>query len=167
MKNNEKTVRLTEEVIRDVNPDIVFMMHPRDSHIEHEECAITTREALFAAAVDGIAPNEIYTYECGPNQTMHFFNPDLYINIEKTENKVKDSLMVFAQDHASGERLWKEKSTCAYYRGHASGFPIAEAFKILKYPHRNNSFLLLEWLREDFAWCGNKMYYPVEEGFFR
>lgn len=165
-RNNEKTVRLTEEVIRDTRPDILFIMHPQDHHIEHAECARTAREAVFAAAVDGVGPNEIYTYECGPNQTMHFFVPDLMINIEKSESALKDSLMGFSQDHAAGEWLWKEKSICAKFRGHASGFPLAEGFKILKYPEGNHNFLLLDTLREAFRWCGNRMYFPQSGEWF-
>lgn len=165
-KNNEKTIRMTEEVICDVKPDIMFIMHPKDNHIEHVECALTSRDAIFAAAVEGIGPNEIYTYECGPNQTMGFFVPDLMVNIERSEKALRESLMGFSQDHASGEWLWKEKSTCAKFRGHAGGFPMAEGLKILKYPEGSRSFLLLDALREDFHWCGNRMYFPRAEEIF-
>ena len=60
-RNNEQSVRDTEQVIRDIKPDIIFIMHPHDNHIEHVECAKTARDAIFAAAVDGIVANEIYS----------------------------------------------------------------------------------------------------------
>ena len=165
-QKNEKTIRMTEEIIRDVKPDIMFIMHPRDNHIEHAECALTAREAIFAAAVDGIGPNEIYTYECGPNQTMQFFVPDLMINIEQSEAALRESLTGYSVNHADGNGLWREKSVCAQFRGHASGFPLAEGFQILKYPNGNQNFLLLETLRDEFCWCGSRMYFPQTGGWF-
>ena len=65
-RTNEQSVRETEQVIKEIKPDIIFMMHPPDNHIEHVECARTAWEAIFAAAVDRVVANEIYSYEVGP-----------------------------------------------------------------------------------------------------
>ena len=72
--NNQQSFLDTEAVIREIKPDIVFIQHPHDNHIEHVECAKTAREAIFAAAVDGIVPNEVYSYETGPKQCV-ILNP--------------------------------------------------------------------------------------------
>ncbi len=163
-RTNEKTVRLTEDVIASIKPDIVFMMHPRDNHMEHVECARTTREALFAAAVDGVAPGEVYAYECGPLQTMQYFTPDFSIGIDPAREKVRASLCSYAAKHADGERLWHEKEVCAAFRGHPMGCSLAEAFRIIKFPDRANDFMLLAALRSTFCWNGTKMYYPRDDG---
>ena len=70
-------------------------MHPKDNHIEHVECAKTARDAIFAAAVDGFVPNEIYSFECGPKQTMCYFEPDIYIDIEDKIDEIKAVLNNF------------------------------------------------------------------------
>ncbi len=158
-KNNEKTVRMTEEVIREYRPDVVFMMHPKDAHIEHVECAKTTREALFAAAVDGIAPNEVYNFESGPLQTMQYFIPDFYIDIAEGKEKLRESLHNFGVNHANGENLWKIKRICAEYRGNFRGIELADAFKIMKFPEAKNPFLLFEMLRGLWLWGDSRMYY--------
>ena len=169
-QNNEESTRQLEKIIRDFKPDIVFNMHPRDNHIEHVEFARTTRDALFAAAVDGIAPNEVYTYECGPNQSMLYFIPDLMIDVTSVEETLTKSIKAFAQKHAQGEWLWHEKKVCANFRHHtctySSSDGLGEGFKILKFPERNNGFLLLDALKDFFYWNVNKMYYPRSNEIF-
>ena len=165
-KTNEKTVRMTEQVIRDINPDILFIMHPKDNHIEHVECAKTAREAIFAAAVDGVIPNEIYSYECGPRQTMCYLKPDLYINVESVLDTVKKCDLVFNVNHADGEYIWKAKEKNYKFRGSECEFEYAEAFHIIKYPTKNNDFLLHKTLKDVFSWCGHGMYLNQSELFF-
>ena len=164
-KNNEKTTRELEEIIRDFKPDIAFIMHPKDNHIEHVESYLNARDALFAAAVDGIAPNEVYTYECGPNQSMIYFVPDILVNVTPVEETLKESLVSFAQKHADGDRLWREKTVIAELRGHVCGARLAEALKVIKFPEGNNGFFLLDALKDCFFWNGSKMYYPRTEEF--
>lgn len=165
--NNEKSIRETEAVIRNFQPDIVFIMHPKDNHIEHVECYKTSRDALFAAAVDGIAPNEVYTYEAGPNQSMTYFVPDLFIDVTSVEETLKACTVSFAQKHADGNRLWREKTVIAELRGHVCGARLAEGLRILKFPEGNNGFLLQEALKDCFLWNGSKMYYPRTEEFMK
>jgi LmbE family N-acetylglucosaminyl deacetylase len=158
-RTNEKTVRQVAQVIRDIKPDIIFMMYPSDNHIEHVECALTTRDAIFAAAVEDIYPNEIYTYECGPRQSMCYFVPDLYIGVSAAEQTLKECMVSFAAKHADGERLWREKEVEIQLRGYEKGLGLAEGFKIVKYPDDNKDFLLREILNDEFRWGGNKMYW--------
>lgn len=164
-RTNEETVRKTEEIIRSIEPDILFMMHPVDNHIEHAECAKTTREAVFAAAVDGIIPNEIYSFECGPRQTMCYFRPDIYINVESVRDTVKKCDMVFNVNHADGQYLWKSREQNYRFRGSECGFEFAEALHIIKYPTNNNEFLLYKTLKNVFSWCGHGMYLNQSELF--
>lgn len=164
-KNNAKSIKLTENVIRDIKPDIIFMMHPKDNHIEHIECSKTAREAIFAAAVDGIVPNEIYTYECGQRQTMCYFEPDIFINVESRMDKIKESYSVFNTQHADGNYLLSSRNVRTMFRGGMVDLKHAEAFKIVKYPSKNNDFILREVLHDEFRWCENGMYLSKGEIF--
>jgi len=157
--NNEKSFLETEAVIREIKPDIVFIQHPHDNHIEHVECAKTAREAIFAAAVDGIVPNEVYSYETGPKQSMCYFEPDLYVDVTDKMDDVKKVFLNFAAEHADGERLWHEAKVTREFRGIDCGFPCAEGFKIIKYPNGSNDFLLRSVLGDKFRWAGTRMYY--------
>ena len=158
-KNNENSIRETEKVIRDINPDIIFIMHPQDNHIEHVECAKTARDAIFAAAVDGFVPNEIYSFECGPKQTMCYFEPDFYVNIEDKIDEIKTVLNNFNAEHANGNGLWNETRISKEFRGLECGLKYADGFKIIKYPNGSNDFLLKSILGDKFRWAGTRMYY--------
>ena len=168
-RTNEKTVRQVAQVIRDIKPDIIFMMYPSDNHIEHVECAKTTREALFLAR--DFCPNEIYSMECGPFQSMCYMQPDLYICIDSVISDVEKSNLYFAP------YLWNEKEKSASFRGYEAvtchynaGWPqtakYAEGFKIEKYPFGNNDFLLRSSLKDEFCWCSIKMYHPLAHPLF-
>ena len=164
-KTNEDTVRKTEEVIKEIKPDIIFFMHPKDNHIEHAECAITAREAIFAAAVDGVIANEIYTFETGPLQTMCYFQPDFHINVAEAHEKKLEALGIFNQKNANGDRLRLELTRCANFRAQQCGLDFAESFMIMKYPNGNNPFYLYELLKDEWRWAGHKMYYRGSEWF--
>ena len=123
---------------------------------------------MFAASVHGTSVNEIYAYECGPLQTMVFFEPDIYIGIDSVEDKLKESLLTFNQSHASGEWLWTETSECNRFRGFMSysGCKQAEGFKIMKYPTGSNDFILKKLLADNFRWAGTNMYIKGRKYFF-
>lgn len=159
-KATDESVRACEQVIRDFQPDIVFIMDPKDNHIEHAECAKAIREAIFAAAVDGVCPNEIYTYETGMLQSSCFFLPDIYIDVTEASQQMKDSMYAFSVEHTGAERLWREKEYTARFRGLASKFELAEGLRIFKYPKNGNDFLLRKLFEGKFRWAGTDMYYP-------
>lgn len=158
-RTNEQSVRDTEQVIRDINPDIIFIMHPHDNHIEHVECARTAWEAIFAAAVDGFVANEIYSYEVGPKQNMCYLEPDLYVDVTDKLDDVKKVFFNFCAEHANGERLWNHARIAREFRGTECELKYAEGFKILKYPNGSNDFLLRKVLGDKFRWAGTRMYY--------
>lgn len=158
-RTNEESVRQTEEVIRSINPDIIFIMHPHDNHIEHVECAKTAREAIFAASVDGFVPNEIYSYEVGPKQNMCYIEPDVYVDVTDKLDEVKKVFLNFSADHADGEQLWHHARIAREFRGSECDLPFAEGFKIIKYPNKSNDFLLRSVLGDKFRWAGTRMYY--------
>ena len=158
-KNNEKSIRETEAVIREIKPDIIFIMHPKDNHIEHVECAMTARDAIFAASVDQIVPNEVYSYEVGPKQNMCYIEPDVYVDVSEKLEDIKRVFVNFSAQHANGERLWREARITREFRGMECGLAYAEGFKILKYPNGSNDFLLRKIMGDKFRWAGTRMYY--------
>lgn len=158
-KNNEKSIRETEAVIREIKPDIIFIMHPKDNHIEHVECAMTARDAIFAAAVDKIVPNEVYSFEVGPKQNACYIEPDVYVDVSEKLEDIKRVFVNFSAQHANGERLWREARIKREYRGLECGLAYAEGFKILKYPNDSNDFLLRKLMGDKFRWAGTRMYY--------
>ena len=159
-KATENSIRACEDVIRSFKPDIVFIMDPKDNHIEHVECAKTVREAIFAAAVDGVCPNEIYSYETGMLQSSCYFNPDIYIDVTEASENIKASMYAFSVEHTGAERLWREKEYTARFRGLASNYELAEGLRIIKYPKGGNDFYLRTLLEGKFRWAGTDMYYP-------
>jgi len=157
--NNEKSFLETADIIRKIKPDIVFIQHPHDNHIEHVECAKTAREAIFAAAVDHVVPNEIYSYETGPKQSMCYLEPDLYVDVSEKMEDVKKVFLNFSAENADGERLWREARIAREFRGLECDLPFAEGFKIIKYPTGSNDFILRRVLEDKFRWAGTRMYY--------
>ena len=161
---NEKSVRALEALLTEEKPDVVFLPNPQDKDEERLACAHTVHEALFAAAVDGIAPNEVYTYESPNNQSVRHFIPDFLIHIKSKEDCLKESILTASADEAAGEALWNEKKLCACFRDHIRSYPstdgLSDGFRTLKFPEKNNGFLLFDALNDLFAWNGTKMYYP-------
>ncbi len=164
-KSTERSVRDIQEIIKQEKPDIMFIMHPKDNHLSHVECAKATREAIFGAAVEGVCPNEIYTYATGAWQSGCYLIPDFTINIEAVYDKFKECITHFGAERANGERLFRAKDIRARYIGNANFVDVAEGFKIFKYPKDNNDFILRNLLNDEFRWSGTNMYYP-QSGLF-
>ncbi len=161
-RTNDQTVDALCHVICEEKPDIIFVMHPRDNHIEHVETAKTARNAIFAASVAGFTPNEIYAMEMGPLQSMCYFTPDLYISITDEEAQLEACLRAFFPDNPhSGEWLWREKRVSMALRGHEANRGLCEGLMIVKLPSKNGDFLLREALGDKFRWGGTSMYYPL------
>ena len=170
---DEKTVAAYSEMIARVEPDIAFIMWPRDNHTEHEHCAKAQLEAMTRA---GGACREIYAYEVGPLQTSaHFGMPDLSVNISSVIDDVRQALNFFSDDPEADSPLWYEKKVSAALRGHAAyakvngfdeDFAYAEAFKIIKLPNGADDFLLRRLLADKFRWGGTGCYYRYKEYYF-
>ena len=181
-RNNDETILALRDVICDEKPDVMFVMHPKDNHIAHVECSKTARNAIVAASVKGVSPNEIYSYETGPLQSMCYFVPDAYICINGIEDKLEACLRAFFSNKPeAGEHLWREKEVAMALRGHEGcnskdelnslygeydsqalqKKAYAEGLMLIKLPQGNNDFLLRQALHDRFSWGGNNMYFPV------
>lgn len=181
-RNNDETILALRDVICDEKPDVMFVMHPKDNHIAHVECAKATRNAIVAASVKGVSPNEIYSYETGPLQSGCYFVPDVYICINGMEDKLEKCLRTFFSNKPeAGEHLWVETELRYALRGHEGcrskdelsslygeydpqalpKKPYCEGLMMIKLPHGNNDFLLREALKDRFSWGGTNMYFTV------
>ena len=156
---SEETIEVYSKILREEQPDIAFIMWPRDNHIEHAHCARAQIDALWRAC--GSTVNEVYAYEVGPLQSMGLFEqPDILINITDVIGLVKECMLQFG-DRVGAEALWREKEVSSQWRGHMAyrDFQYAEAFKIVKFPEKNRDFLLRRILEDQFQWCGVGAYY--------
>ena len=161
-RTNDTTIGALKDVICEEKPDVIFVMHPRDNHIEHAETAKTTRNAIFAATVAGVCPNEIYAMDMGPLQSMCYFVPDLYVSVTDEEAALEESLRSFFPAGAhSANFLWREKKVAMSLRGHEANRGLCEGLMIVKLPEKNGDFLLREALSDKFRWGGTRMYYPM------
>lgn len=166
---NSESVLELEKKIREYRPNILFVMWPKDNHIEHEYAARMQLDAAFRAG--GI--NEIYAYETGPLQTMTQFGmPDITVNITEIMPEIRKVLLSFF-DEGHGDYFVEEKEVSARFRGYCAykNFEYGEAFRIIKYPEGHDDFLLRKLLGDKFRWggvggyfIGNK-YYGAGGGF--
>lgn len=156
----QKNVDRIEKQLHRIKPDLVFIHWHQDNHIEHVAAAKCSLDALCLADVHGDCPREVYAFEAGPDQTSTYFNPDFYIDIGDVFAKVRESLLMFNQQHADGKGLALEKEVAARFRGHLGNRTYAEAFKIMKYPHGYDDceLLLPKLLKGKFCWAGRGMY---------
>lgn len=87
---------LIMEQLEALQPDIFFLMWPKDSHPEHRRVAQTSYDAILNSFWNGKLSNirESYAYEGASNQSMLYFQPDLYINIEPVAEVLKQAINI-------------------------------------------------------------------------
>ena len=153
--------KLIMEQLEAIQPDIVFIMWPQDSHPEHRRVAQTSYDAILNSFWDQKlnSVKEIYAYEADPNQTMQYFLPDFYIKVESTKDVLQDCLENCIA--GKGKVLWQRKADKAYYRGWCADFGhvLTEPFKVIKYPAgtgmEGSDLLLRRILADYFKWAGS------------
>lgn len=158
-KDGYEQVLKIESIILDYQPDIVFIHWPNDNHLEHRLVAKDSYQAVCIANVNGANIREVYAFEAGAGQSQYMFEPDFIINVESVMPDIKESLKCFDQSTANGEWLHMGKDISTSFRGMSNGLNIkAEGFKIIKFPNKNEDFLLKELLNNNFRWFGSGMY---------
>ena len=135
-----ETKRAVAAVLAEVEPDIAFILWPRDRHPDHEAASAICHAALQQPARllgrDEVkTPSIIYWYDNGPGHTIGF-EPDTYIDVTAQWDRARDwlgRLMAFvnkeAWDPARPDPATEAKAILARYRGLACGAPYAEALK--------------------------------------
>ena len=153
--------KLIMQQLEAIQPDIVFIMWPQDSHPEHRRVARTSYDAILNSFWDQKLNciREIYAYESCPNQTMQYFIPDFYIKIEPVKDILKDCIENCIA--GKGQVLWQRKVDKGYFRGWCSDFGhvLTEAFKVIKFPGKTgmdgSDLLLRRLLADHFKWAGS------------
>ena len=153
--------KLIMEQLEAIQPEIVFIMWPQDSHPEHRRVARTSYDAILNSFWDQKLNSirEIYAYEADPNQAMQYFIPDFYIKIDSVKDILKDCIENCIA--GKGPVLWQRKADKGYFRGWCSDFGhvLTEAFKVIKFPGKTgldgSDLLLRRLLADHFKWAGS------------
>ena len=167
-----KDRQLIMEQLEAIQPDIVFIMWPQDSHPEHRRVSQNAYDAILNSFWDQklSSVREIYAFETDCNQSMQYFLPDLYIRIQDVEEDLKAALKICIA--GKGEILWQKKHDQAHYRGWSSDFgnTMAEGFKVIKFPGgtgmEGSDLLLRRLLVNHFKWAGSSAW-PYGNKYFQ
>jgi LmbE family N-acetylglucosaminyl deacetylase len=135
--------RAVAAVVADVQPDVAFVLWPRDRHPDHEAASAICHAAINQPArllgCDEVkTPGAVYWYDNGPGHTLGF-EPDTYVDITAEWDPAREwlgRLMAFVLgavwDPAKPDAATDLKSILARYRGAASGVRYAEALKAVR-----------------------------------
>jgi len=135
-----ETKRAVAAVLAEVEPDVAFMLWPRDRHPDHEAASAICHAALNQPARllgrDEVkTPSIAYWYDNGPGHTIGF-EPDTYIDVSAEWDRAREwlgRLMAFVAKEewnpAKPDPATEAKTILARYRGLACGASYAEALK--------------------------------------
>jgi N-acetylglucosamine malate deacetylase 1 len=135
--------RAVAAIVADVQPDVGFVLWPRDRHPDHEAASAICHAALHQPARllgrDEVkTPAAVYWYDNGPGHTLGF-EPDTYVDITAEWSAARDwlgGLMAFvrnaAWDPEKPDGATESKAILARYRGLACGASYAEALKAVR-----------------------------------
>ena len=135
--------RAVAAVVADVQPDVAFVLWPRDRHPDHEAASAICHAALHQPARllgrDEVkTPSATYWYDNGPGHTIGF-EPDTYVDVTAEWDAAREwlgRLMAFvgqgAWDPAKPDAATELKTVLAQYRGLACGVRYAEALKAVR-----------------------------------
>ncbi len=164
--SSKEIIEQTAKVILDFKPDIIFIHPKKDNHAEHREVADVSFKAMCVAWVRGARFKEVYSFDTGIMQSNDYFKPHFFVNVNEHMAVVKESLMQFDQNHASGPHLVVSYEKKRAYRGRCAGIDNAEAFRIVKFPTGGEDILLKKLLGDKFLWYGNGMYPAFSDEYF-
>jgi len=142
---DENAKRAVAEAVADVEPDVGFLMWPRDSHPDHEivsqlsKVAFNWNRAILGEDRGVRPPHRLYYYDNGPRHTDGF-EPDTFVDIGAYASEAFDwlnSLMVLAlgPDYDRNGGPVETKKVLAAYRGQTCAVRYAEALRsFVSYP---------------------------------
>lgn len=135
----EETKRAVAEVVAEVQPDVAFMMWPRDHHHDHEiagtvsKIALQHGDRLLDKGASFKPARFIYAYDNGPRHTIGF-EPNTFVDVTAEWQNAIDWLGKFMAlvrnkpyDRTQPDGAMRAKETLAAYRGQTCGVKYAEA----------------------------------------
>jgi len=135
--------RAVARIVADVQPDVAFLLWPRDRHPDHEAASAICHAAVHQPARllgrDAVkTPTEVYWYDNGPGHTLGF-EPDTFVDVSADWEAARDwlgTLMAYvrgeAWNPAAPDGATEAKTILARYRGLACGARHAEALKAVR-----------------------------------
>jgi len=124
--DNRELILKIEEVIRKVNPDIIFLNYGEDVHQDHRA---TSQAAVSASRY----VREVLFYEVPTTQR---FEPEIFVDIQDVLDKKLQLLKIHSSqvDKTRIENLTilESAQSCANFRGFQGRVKYAEGFKALR-----------------------------------
>lgn len=133
---DEKTCKQVATLIRKLKPVAIFTIWPIDYHRDHSAVAEIVKKAVTIADI----PVEIIYCEESDGQTS-LFTPDYYVDI----SKVIDKKLAMIRCHKCQNRndaMARAFLKKSIRRSKESGFPHAEAFRVLFYHKKRKKSVL-------------------------
>ncbi len=120
------TIKVIEEIIDKVDPDLIYTHTYKDTHQDH-------RNTAYASLSAGRRCKKIFMYE-SPT-TLRDFSPHVFIDVNKEFENKKKVLALFKSQSlkegwAMGDRAVLAVEGLAAYRGFQAGVRFAEAFEV-------------------------------------
>lgn len=133
-----EVVKLFEDLIKNIEPQIIFTHHSGDLNIDH---TVTNRAMLTATRpLPGTCVKEIYAFEIlsstdwSFNQLHGIFHPNVYFNIKETIDKKKNAMKLYNYELRTFPHPCSIEfiEINAKHRGSVVGIEYAEAFELIR-----------------------------------
>lgn len=131
-------VTAIEAVVRDVRPDIVYLHHGGDLNQDHRGVfkagMIALRGYLSRRPARVLTFETVSTTEQAPQVSGWMFEPNVYVDVEKTLDDKLKGLRVYDDELAEFPHPRSEEGlrALAKVRGMAAGLKAAEAFQLIR-----------------------------------
>jgi len=129
---NRKYIKLFDQKIKSLNPDIIFSCWEHDTHQDHKNLA----NIVFSATRKNNISLNMYETMLPGGLNHYSFNPQYFVNISKFIDKKNEALKayesVFNKNKNSSEKYFNSIIGRAKFRGEIVCVDYAEAFVIVK-----------------------------------
>lgn len=131
-------VKKLEQIIKKINPEIIFTHNSTDLNIDHKivfDALMTACRPLPMSKIKKILSFEVLSStDWGSGSNNDFFNPNYYVDVHKTLNLKLRAL----KEYKSEMKKWPHARSIetvkalAKFRGSSMGIKAAESFKLVR-----------------------------------